>query len=134
MLVDRIQQYFACCGIMGPEDWITSSYNNHSSDQFDLGSFVSPPEQRMYRIPKSCCQEDQDSCLNRLENIRGRDIHNLKEIRGLSTEGCMTKFEEFIRKKQFFVILAGVVVVGVQILALIFSLCLVCAISRQEDK
>ncbi|KAH7644165.1 cd81 antigen-like protein [Dermatophagoides farinae] len=138
MLVDRIQRYFSCCGIMGPEDWITSNYNNQTNEEnsnlMNNLPFPMGPDQRIYRIPRSCCQDYEESCPIRLENIRGRDIQNLKDIRGLNNDGCMSKFEEFIRQKQLFIILAGTILVGVQVLALIFSFCLFCVISRQDDK
>ncbi|OTF70891.1 CD81 antigen-like protein [Euroglyphus maynei] len=138
MLVDRIQRYFTCCGIMGPEDWITSNYNNQTMDENSnmmmMNNLAFAGDQRVYRIPKSCCQDYEESCPFRLENIRGRDIQNLKDIRGLNNDGCMNKFEDFIRHKQLFIIIAGVILVGVQVLALIFSFCLFCAISRQDDK
>ena len=140
MLVDRIQRYFTCCGIMGPEDWITSNYNNQTNEEnFNSMNNLKYPSagQRMYRIPKSCCQDNEDrynQCIGRVEYLNANDIQNLKEIVGLNNDGCMNKFEDFIRHKQLFVIMAGAILVGVQLLALIFSFCLFCAISRQDDK
>ncbi|KAF7492744.1 Tetraspanin-9 [Sarcoptes scabiei] len=142
LLVDKIQHYFECCGIVGPEDWISSRYNNQSNESDQIMGFnlnpininMNLPGQKVYRIPQSCCQAEDESCMAKVENIRGRDIQNFNDIRGLNTNGCMTKFEDFIRQKQLYVILAGAVLVGVQVLALFFSFCLFCAISRQEDK
>ena len=132
MLVDRIQRDFTCCGIVGPEDWKSSHYNNLNSTAFERGISANLPDYSSYRIPQSCCQTDEPICLSRVNRIDNND--RLKDIQGLNLEGCMNKFEDFIHQKWKLILLIGGVLVGVQVFALLFACFLCCAISRQEDK
>jgi len=132
MLVDRIQRDFTCCGIVGPEDWISSYYNNINSSAFERGFSANLPEQGTYRIPQSCCRSDSNICISQVDHIRHNDRFN--EIDGLNVEGCVGKIEQFIRDKWQLIVLTGCVVIGVQVFALLFACVLCCAISREEDK
>jgi hypothetical protein len=53
---------------------------------------------------------------------------------GIYTEGCINKFEGFIRQKWQWILITGGVLIGVQIFALIFACVLCCVISRVGDK
>lgn len=132
MLVDRIQRDFTCCGIVGPEDWISSNYNNINSSAFERGITENLPEQGSYRIPRSCCKVGFDTCLAHVDKIT--KAGRINEIDGVNTKGCMKKFENFIRDKWYLVVLAGCVLLAVQLLALLFACFFCCAITRQEDK
>lgn len=127
LLVDRIQRDFTCCGIVGPEDWISSHFNNISSSERGI-----IPDQGTYRIPESCCNVDSSACISRVGRIR--HIDRFSEIGGLNLEGCIGKFEHFIRDKWQLIVLTGCVLIGVQVFALLFACFLCCAISREEDK
>ncbi|KAI2808605.1 hypothetical protein BLOT_006550 [Blomia tropicalis] len=132
LLVDRIQHDFICCGIVGPEDWIHSHYNNMNSSAFERGISAHLPEQGTYRIPTSCCQPDSSECMAKVDRIAHTE--RLSMIHGLNSAGCMQQFEEFIRHKWQLIILIGCALIGVQVFALLFACVLCCAITRQEDK
>jgi hypothetical protein len=53
---------------------------------------------------------------------------------GIYTDGCINKFERFIKDKWQWILITGGVLIGVQIFALIFACVLCCAISRAGDK
>lgn len=133
LLVDRIQQDFTCCGIVGPEDWINSNFNNINSSSFERGVRVHIPEQGIYRIPHSCCKVGSRCVTERLVD-RIRNTSRLNEIDGLNLDGCIPKFGQFIHDKWQLILLTSCVLVGVQIFALFFACILCCAISRQDDK
>jgi len=133
ILVDRIQRDFTCCGIVGPEDWISAHYNNNKSSAFERGINANLPEQGSYRIPESCCRSDSAICISRVGRVRNGE-KNFSSIDGLNLDGCMDKFATFIHEKWQLILLIGCVLIGVQVFALLFACFLCCAITREDDK
>lgn len=132
LLVDRIQRDFACCGSQGPSDWAKARYNNNNASAFERGISLNLPEQGTYRIPAACCRPGADICLRRAESIKLTD--QLSLIEGLHQEGCMKKFERFVQEKWQLIFIVGFVLIGIQVMALLFACIFCCAISRQEEE
>ena len=133
ILVDRIQRDFFCCGIDEPKDWFNSQYSKvNSSSTFERGISSNSHEQLTYRIPPSCCDSNYPDCVSRVSQLR--DTDKITNIKGIYADGCMQKFEQFIREKWYLILFSGCAIVGVQVFALLFACFLCCAISRHEDK
>jgi len=132
-LVDRIQRDFECCGSVGPDDWINSSFNSgNKSGATERGISSNPRETVFFRIPHSCCQPSSTTCEERVDRIMTSELVN--SFIGIHKDGCIKKFESFIKEKWQWILLTGGILIGVQIFALIFACVLCCAISRVGDK
>lgn len=135
MLVDRIQRDFECCGALGPEDWLNSSYNRgNKSSGVDIGVVGTDIHNPKARIPHSCCIPTANDC-----EQRTRDLNDLNSVRDIPNTtiyktGCLDKFEAFIKVKWQWILITGGILIGVQVFALIFACVLCCAISRVGDK
>jgi hypothetical protein len=132
MLVDRIQRDFECCGASGPSDWINSSFNTgNKSGGYEKG-ISAALNFGSFRIPHSCCMPSSDACMNKVDRIMTSD--GIGSVVGIYTEGCINKFDGFIKEKWLWILITGGVLIGVQIFALIFACVLCCVISRVGDK
>lgn len=128
--LDSIQKYFHCCGADGPNDWKSSVYNN-----VDRSSIVNIAISKLnvgYKVPESCCIErlSTEDC-NKARN-EGRSIFTTST--DIYTNGCIEKLIIEIRKNTKLLYVIGAVVIGVEILALLFALFLCCAIRRNRFK
>lgn len=117
---DAIQRGLECCGANGPSDWSGSVYNTGDRKMIDLA--VSSVLQ-VYNIPPSCCREEGIKC------DEGRKIGLAASVsRIVYSEGCVDKVISVLHS---YVKVVGGVIIGlavVQLLGLIFSLILCCAV------
>ncbi|XP_033118885.1 CD9 antigen-like [Anneissia japonica] len=110
--IDTIQNDLSCCGVNGPLDWRNTSYYSEND------------------IPQSCCI-NKNSCS--MKNIPNSNTDIDFTTFNIKSEGCAGGL--YVALQQNVTLVAGLVIgIGaVQVLGMIFSLCLCCAI-RNSDK
>jgi hypothetical protein len=129
MLIDRTQMDFKCCGAKEYRDWEYSIFNNKTGNEKGVGV----QDLSTYKIPQSCCKIHEASCILKVSRIQRTDSQSTLDDY-IYTEGCITKFESFIKDKWQWIVITGGILIGVQIFALIFACVLCCAITREADK
>jgi len=125
---DLIQKELKCCGSEGYTSWSSSAYNGQQEgvSAMEIGiSAVSP-----FNLPKSCCIEpDSDAC----EAARKRSILNQSAIDAIHSEGCTRKMEAVVQQYAKYVFSAAIAICIIELLGMIFSMLLCCAIRKIED-
>lgn len=101
--IDKFQTDFKCCGFNGFEDWQQSTYYANKST-----------------IPKSCCkdQSDQSPC------PASRDPKDFNQ------KGCFVEVMDFFKENAYAAAACGIAFAVLQVLGLVFSMCLICALKR----
>jgi len=139
IIVDRIQKDFACCGDKGIYDWHNSRFNtndpyirkNHTLTRtlaHETGISSTGP----YMVPESCCKTTlaKKECDNQRRLVTGIG----ETAVGLNKEGCSSKIEQLLEHKWKMVLLVAVGLIGIQILAFVFSCCLCIGLIRRSDE
>eukprot|EP00794_Sanderia_malayensis_P018909 gene18909-20812_t len=101
--IDKMQEYFKCCGSADYQDWRTSDYYKQNS-----------------KYPLSCCKASSRS-----------DASCRTDPAKLNHGGCYEKVRKFLKENLLIIGITGIVFGVVQILGMIFSMCLYCAIAKQ---
>ena len=102
--LDRLQNYFECCGFNGPEDYTTTKFGAYG------------------RLVKSCCGLPKDSLL---------ECYQLGA--GLINYGCRSKIEELLNKHYTDVGTLGLCFGFVELLSLSLSLSIVYFIYKEDS-
>jgi len=127
---DLIQQSLKCCGSESFASWANSAYNG-VGDQgpFEIGiSSLSPT----YVVPKSCCQDpSSDVC----ETTRKMGSLNFMSSAAgiIYDKGCAQKMEDILHQYFTYVFATGIGIGIIELLGMIFSMLLCCAIRKIED-
>ncbi|XP_022323550.2 CD63 antigen-like [Crassostrea virginica] len=100
---DAIQKEFKCCGIMNYTEWKEQMTNSS--------------------VPKSCCISES-GCSG-----SDADVANNKTY----TEGCLTKFETFVKDNVFIIGGVGIGLAFVQIIGILFAFCLARALRKEYE-
>lgn len=133
---DLIQEGLECCGSDGPIDWKNSLYNNYHENTPEIGIPKSKGGNsrdlaRNFNIPQSCCKKpDSQECRDNIRNLNPNDINNNQYI---NTEGCSEQMIEFVEAHVIYLIAVAGGVAVIQLIGMIFSICLCCALKRIED-
>eukprot|EP00096_Caligus_rogercresseyi_P005766 TRINITY_DN2177_c0_g1_i1.p1 TRINITY_DN2177_c0_g1~~TRINITY_DN2177_c0_g1_i1.p1 ORF type:complete len:250 (-),score=53.79 TRINITY_DN2177_c0_g1_i1:698-1447(-) len=133
---DLIQQGLECCGADGPSDWAVSVFNGYIDNNApEIGiprSRRDPKEKHglSFNMPSSCCVDPgSNECLSA---ITGADYKALK-VEDIFTEGCSSKMLGFVEEHVIYLLGAIGGIFVIQVVGMIFSLCLCCALKRIED-
>ncbi|XP_069979738.1 tetraspanin-1 [Penaeus vannamei] len=121
---DVIQSELKCCGSEGPTDWAESRFNG--ADERGVLDIGIRGAIGAYKVPESCCNEkDKTLC----EATRSLSIG--AQITGsIYTEGCAKKMIQLIHSHSYEVLGVVAAIVLIEILAMIFSMVLCCAVRR----
>jgi len=125
---DLLQEGLECCGVEGPKDWQKSVYNKHDfSANTELGVGSTETE---YNIPTSCCKapESQDCRKNIVLKSK-----QLPDHRFIYMDGCADKLKTFLKDHLIYLLAAGMGIVLAEIMGMLCSLCLCCALKRIDD-
>lgn len=147
--IDIIQHDLQCCGGKYPSDWAQSRLNSIDKAIIEVGisdilECYSPangkdkiltdkglPDTKRtgcYKVPKTCCATKipQECAIARNVPFSG------SKYEGLYNEGCVPKLQHYFQENMLLIFGIGIGIGAIQILGLIFSLALCCAI-RTED-
>ncbi|GLH15270.1 hypothetical protein R5R35_011976 [Gryllus longicercus] len=124
--IDTIQRELHCCGAEGPSDWKHSKYDVQSTKS-ELSLAVSALGIN-FNIPSSCCRhEGSDAC--RVSQGGGYTSIVNPEI---YSEGCIDKLIDILRTYATVVTAVGITICVLEIIGLVFSLLLCCAIRNTD--
>lgn len=101
---DTIQKEFKCCGVSNYTEW-ESQFNS-----------------TVQAVPKSCC--NTANCTGSQADITAKKIY---------TEGCLTKFETFVKDNVFIIGGVGIGLAFVQIVGILFAFCLARALRKEYE-
>lgn len=104
---DTIQKEFKCCGVSNYTEW-KKQFDNSTSGQV---------------VPKSCCMST-NNCTGTQADVDGKKIY---------TEGCLTKFETFVKDNVFIIGGVGIGLAFVQIVGILFAFCLARALRKEYE-
>lgn len=147
---DLIQQSLKCCGAESYASWANSAYNGvGDKGVLEIGISAMSPT---YMLPKSCCTTpDSDLCettrkmgsLNFLSAAAGIMYTEVglftltKEMSDTNEtswrQGCAPKLEALLNQYFTYVFATGIGIGIVELLGMIFSMLLCCAIRKIED-
>lgn len=124
---DLIQEGLACCGTDGPKSWEKSKLIDYDFSGEELGVST----KSFFKLPRSCCKfPESPDCSANLQMTTAQVINN--DI--MFEAGCVMELTNFLNAHMVYV-LAGVASIAVmEILAMLFSLCLCCTVKRIEDR
>ncbi|XP_076351498.1 CD9 antigen-like [Tachypleus tridentatus] len=124
--IDATQRDLKCCGAKGVYDWAHSLYNNKDGgSETELG-FTAAGN---FQVPESCCSVEKTLC----EVRRRVTVIGLALLPGLHQQGCIEALEEHLEEHTKIVVGVAIGLAVIQILGLIFSMVLCCAISRERN-
>lgn len=126
--VDSFQSDLGCCGATGPSDWTGSKYATKDTS-LPVSLTVSGDANNMYRVPESCCRvKDSADC------AAAREIKVASEVNfhAIYNEGCIDKLMDFLNSQKNVVIGVAAAIGVLELLGLIFSLVLCCAIGSSD--
>ncbi|XP_011503334.1 PREDICTED: tetraspanin-8 [Ceratosolen solmsi marchali] len=120
-IVDIFQQQLHCCGANGSNDWAGSKYSNKGSNSEIL---LTVNQGTIFIVPKSCCKDEKTMDCEKSRKMRIADVIPS----AIFNDGCTNLILKELRKQSC--IFFGIIITfGVfEIVGLIFSLTLCCAI------
>ncbi|XP_013786267.1 CD9 antigen-like [Limulus polyphemus] len=121
--VDALQHDLHCCGAKGPDDWAESGYNKKKSEKSSILSFISP-DSPMYKVPSSCCSNIESENCGELQAVIGLSSANPK----IHQKGCVQALQKQLEEHLTIIIGVGIGLGIIQLLGLVFSMALCCAI------
>jgi len=101
--IDKFQREFKCCGYNEYRDW------QHSDFYKAKGT-----------IPQSCCKNQTDTLCP----------HNTSDATAFNTKGCFNEVVKWFEDNMYKAAACGVAFAVLQILGLVFAMCLICALKR----
>ena len=106
--IDEIQASFKCCGNDKYKDWFNTKWGRNNK-----GS-----------VPKSCCKDPKDDTCNK--NVT-------QELTKIYTKGCYDFVRKYLLNNLHVISGFGIWIAVIQIMGMIFGLCLCCQIRHGND-
>lgn len=125
---DSFQKNLKCCGANGPHDWAASKYNN--VDRSNVLSVVVSNINHLYRIPESCCKDDDRALCETARKITVGGLINP----AIYQTGCIDKIVELLHEHWQIILVVTIIISLLELIALIISLSLCCAIKNDHYK
>jgi len=110
--VDWFQENVKCCGINRPSEWQTSPWADMNGGNT-----------REVKAPDSCCTDISDGC--------GKDITQYSSP-AIHQKGCVDAGKTFVKDNMYLVGGVGIGIAVVQLLSIVFAVCLICAFRDAE--
>jgi len=110
--VDWFQENVKCCGIDNPNEWQTSAWATLN------GGTITE-----VKAPDSCCTDISKGC--------GKDISQYSSS-AIHQKGCVAAGKTFVKDNLYLVGGVGVGIAVVQLLSIVFAVCLICAFRDAE--
>jgi len=107
--IDWFQKNVKCCGIENPNEWQTSAW--------------AAPNITEIKTPDSCCTDISAGC--------GRDLSQYSSS-SIYQKGCVEAGKKFVKDNLYLVGGVGVGIAVVQLLSIVFAVCLICAFRDAE--
>ncbi|KAK9297654.1 hypothetical protein QLX08_008708 [Tetragonisca angustula] len=125
--VDAFQSDLGCCGATGPADWTGSKYAASESSN-PISITVSGDPNNVFKVPESCCKDKDSVACKAAQNIKVADVVSPE----IYSEGCIDKLLDVLNSQKNIVIGVAAGIGILELLGLIFSLVLCCAIGSSD--
>lgn len=121
--IDAMQHDLRCCGVDGPQDWADAKINR-KGEANPISAVAKEVGVRMgiYEVPRSCCVEESTCEVSRHFGGGNGILH------GLHPQGCGTALWNSLYNNLVLVCAIGLAIAVLQILGLIFTIVLCCAV------
>ena len=106
--IDEIQVSFKCCGNYEYRDWFRTRWGENNKDS----------------VPRSCCKDPADNTCN--ANVS-------RELTKIHTKGCYNFVRKYLLNNLHVIGGFGIWIAVIQIMGMIFGLCLCCQIRHGDD-
>ncbi|XP_064480599.1 CD9 antigen-like isoform X2 [Ornithodoros turicata] len=123
--VDALQHDLRCCGIDGPQDWSSAKFNQKEGGLHLLEAGIRSLT-GAYKVPESCCVQEAPKAACELS----RQFGGTSILTGLHSQGCATALWNGLNNNLVLVCSIGLAISVLQILGLIFTMVLCCAVRR----
>jgi len=125
---DMVQEGLECCGSDGVDSWYKSVFNEYDFQVEELG--LATKTKSYYNVPRSCCRIQESVDCNNNINIALKQIPSQA---ALYTDGCVEELTKLLDDHLIYILGAVGGLALLQLLGMMFSLCLCCAVKRIED-
>ncbi|XP_048585636.1 CD63 antigen [Nematostella vectensis] len=109
-LIDLLQQKEKCCGGISYRDWTMN------------------PKFNVSKVPDSCCITKTSGCGSTFDSSTPTNA-----AKTIYTMGCETKLKELITSKLNVIAGMAIAILVIQLLGMIFALCLICRMDKGES-
>lgn len=125
---DIIQSQLECCGGDSPKDWSVSKYNGfEETREIGIGG---GSRNLPYYLPSSCCRAlNSTSCSKKFDYVTDYTLEA-----DVFQKGCTEALVDLFQNNVFYVLLAALFVILLEIVGMILSLCLCTTIRRIEGR
>jgi hypothetical protein len=113
--LDWFQENVKCCGVNKTLDWKTSVWYGKKGGKTGTGGEM--------KVPDSCCKTIKEGC--------GLDITQYSSPT-IYQDGCVAAGKKFVKDNLYLVGGVGVGIAVVQLLSIVFAICLICAFRDAE--
>ncbi|KAM7306382.1 CD9 antigen isoform X1 [Ixodes scapularis] len=123
--IDAMQHDLRCCGVDGPQDWANAKMNQKTDvsipgiQEIGIRTMLGA-----YSVPKSCCVEMEESTCEAVRHFEG--VASI--VHGIHSQGCGTALWNGLYNNLVLVCAIGLAIAVLQILGLIFTIVLCCAV------
>ncbi|CAG0895926.1 unnamed protein product [Cyprideis torosa] len=133
-LIDVTQKELKCCGSEGTSDWSASKFNGQSTVALGITSGVRGTL-GVYNVPASCCSDELTA--EQCENVRKINgdfrIQDIIVKDPIYKQGCTKRLLEEFSRYYIYVLIIAIVVLALEVIGMVISLILCCAIRRIDD-
>ncbi|XP_047135128.1 tetraspanin-9 isoform X1 [Hydra vulgaris] len=116
--MNTIQQTFNCCGIDSLEDWSVSAPDSNGKS--------------MAQVDGTCCKKSGENGYNSSCKTLPYDSAKNTKLNQYYNTGCFSSIEDFLKKYTLYLGAVGIAFALFQIIGLIFSMVLICALKRDS--
>lgn len=127
---DKIQQSLKCCGSESYSSWANSAYNGvGDKSPLEIGISSLAPT---YQLPKSCCVHPESELCEVTRKAGSLSLAS-GAVGIVYTEGCAPKLEAMLKQYFPYVFAVGIGICAIELLGMVISMLLCCAIRKIED-
>lgn len=108
-MVDLLQEKEKCCGALSWKDWVLN------------------PKYNITSVPDSCCVTKSDRCGENFYNPKTKDYSKIH------TGGCVGKMSDVVRNNLKTVAGVAIAILVIQILGMVFAVCLIRRIGKETE-
>lgn len=120
--IDAIQHDLKCCGAKSYSDWAESKFNKLKTNIGSIDNILQ--KGNVFEVPESCCK-NPETCVR-------TPLANAFKVEHIYSKGCIEGMEDFVKDNLKIIAGVGIGLGVIQLLGLIFSIILCCAIRNGE--
>jgi len=133
---DNLQQGLECCGAEGAQDWQDSLFNGQIEETREIGIGSALTKRPPFTIPLSCCRNLTDPGILQAchsAQFTPSSFSDTFNQQIYFDKGCTGRIVHLLEENLSYLLFAGLGLVLLELLGIIFSICLCCTIQRIDD-